>query len=112
MDANLSCSEAISLIKSTNCDQFPVKAADGTLAGMLTTAGLMGKLSKQKVTLDDPVSKCMSPMKTVKRLSSAMPVHELARCLERETFVLVDDALIATSFDVLDYMQAHMKPKA
>lgn len=64
------------------------------------------------MTLDDPVSKCMGPMKTVRRLSSEMPIHELSRCLEKETFVLVDDKYIATSFDVLDYMQSRMHAKS
>lgn len=59
--------------------------------GMLTTTVLMSKLNKQKVTLADPVSKCMSLLKTVRKMSSDMPVYELSRVLERETFVLVDE---------------------
>lgn len=72
---------------------------------MLTTTVLMSKLNKQKVGLQDPVSKCMNPMKFVRRMTSEMPIHELSRVLEKETFVLVDDKYIATSFDVLDIMQ-------
>jgi hypothetical protein len=71
---------------------------------MLTTTALMSKLNKQKVVLHDPVSKVMLPMKTVRRMTSSMPIHELSRVLEKETFVLVDDKFIATSFDVLDIM--------
>jgi len=104
MDDQTSCSEAISMIKSLNCDQFPIKDTKGSIVGVLTTTGLMGKLNRQKVTLSDPVHKCMNPMKTVRRLSSDMPIHELSRVLEKESFVLVDEKFIATSFDVLDYM--------
>lgn len=73
--------------------------------GMLTTTVLMSKLNKQKVTLSDPISKCMSLMKNVRKMSSKMPIHELSRVLEKESFVLVDDKFIATSFDVLNFMQ-------
>ena len=65
----------------------------------------MSKLTKQKVSLTDSIGKCMNQMKTVRRMSSNMPVCELSRVLERETFVLVDDKYMATSFDVLDIMQ-------
>jgi len=75
------------------------------IVGMLTTTVLMSKLNKQKVNLHDSVGKCMNPMKTVRRMTSDMPIHELSRVLEKETFVLVDDKFIATSFDVLDIMQ-------
>jgi hypothetical protein len=44
-------------------------------------------------------------MKTIRKMTSAMPVNELSRVLEKETFVLVDEKYIATSYDVLDYMQ-------
>lgn len=59
--------------------------------------------------MSDPVSKCMNLMKTVRKMSSSMPISELSRVLERETFVLVDEKYIATSFDVLDFMQQNMK---
>lgn len=51
----------------------------------------------------------MNLMKTVRKMSSSMPIHELSRVLEKETFVLVDEKYIATSFDVLDFMQQNMK---
>jgi len=54
----------------------------------------------------------MSLMKTVRKMSSDMPVFELSRVLERETYVLVDEKYIATSFDVLDFMQKNMHAKS
>ena len=104
MSIDSTCSDAIKIIQDTNCDQFPVKDAKGEIVGMITTTVLMRKLNKQKVTLSDPIKQGMSLMKTVRKMSSDMPVHELSRVLERETFVLVDETHIATSFDVLDFM--------
>lgn len=46
LNINTSCSEAISLIKSTNCDQFPVKDDNNEVVGMVTTTGLMSKLNR------------------------------------------------------------------
>ena len=105
MDIDTSCTDAITTIKQTNCDQFPVRDKNLNIVGMLTTTVLMSKLNRQKVMLSDPIGKCMNPMKTVRKMTSDMPIHELSRVLEKETFVLVDEKFIATSFDVLDIMQ-------
>jgi hypothetical protein len=54
----------------------------------------------------------MGPLKAVRRMTSKMPIHELSRVLERESFVLVDEQYIATSFDVLDFQQQNMAAKS
>lgn len=81
------------------------------MVGMLTTTVLMSKLNRQKVTLSDSIRLCIGPMKTVRKMTSKMPIHELSRVLERESYVLVDEKYIATSFDVLDFMQQKMDAK-
>ena len=47
----------------------------------------MSKLLKNKVTLEDPLSKVV--MKEYRSVSSKIPLHELGRILGRNAFVLV-----------------------
>ena len=55
---------------------------------MVTSTLLMSKLANQKVTGTDTISKVMT--KEFRNMSSEMPVSELARVLERQSFVFVD----------------------
>lgn len=46
MDIETTCTDAISIIKQTNCDQFPVRDKNLEIVGMLTTTVLMSKLNR------------------------------------------------------------------
>jgi len=62
---------------------------------MLTTSHLLMRLSMQKVTGSDPLSKVM--IRDFRNMSSDMPLPELSRVLERQNFVLVDGSSVASS---------------
>lgn len=55
IDATMTCGEAVKLIKETNCDQFPVRNADGKILGVLTDKNLLQRLAKQQLTHSDPI---------------------------------------------------------
>lgn len=63
----------------------------------------MTKLANKKVSGTDPISKVY--IKDFRNMSSSMPLSELSRVLERQNFVLVDSTHIASSFDLLEFMQ-------
>jgi cystathionine beta-synthase len=46
MALGMPCTEAISLIKTTNCDQFPVKNDAGEIVGVITATLLQSKLGR------------------------------------------------------------------
>ena len=69
----------------------------------------MKKLVKNKVTMKDPVSKAL--VKEFRTVSQDMPLHELGRVLERHSFVIVDGEYVASSADLLDFMQKVNKGK-
>jgi len=58
-----------------------VKGANGEVIGMITSGILTSKLIKNKVTMNDPVSKAV--IKEYRNVSSNTPVHELGRVLAK-----------------------------
>lgn len=75
------------------------------VVGMLTTNNLLTKLNMKKVTGKDTVDKVM--IRDFRNMSSSMPLYELSRVLERQSFVLVDGSSVASSYDVLNFMNEH-----
>ena len=97
--------EAITKMKESSFDQFPVfdpKAMK--VVGMLTTTHLMTRISMLKCTGTDTLDCVM--IRDFRNMSSTMPLYELARVLERQAFVLIDGFSVASSYDVLNFMQA------
>ena len=66
----------------------------------------MKKLATKKCTGKDPISCVMT--KEFRDMSSSMPLTELSRVLERQNFVFVDGKYIASSYDVLSFMNEKM----
>jgi len=107
LPAEMSARDAIDEMQKYNFDQFPVRNAEGTVIGCLTSTILTTKLIKKKVTLEDPIEK--SVVKEFRSISSATKLHELGRVLGRHTFALVDNKYVVSSFDLLNFMKAQCK---
>ena len=90
-----------------NFDQFPVKTADGTIIGCLTSTILTTKLIKKKLTLEDKIEK--SVVKEFRNISSTTKLNELGRVLGRHTYGLVDNKYVVSSFDLLNFMKEQCK---
>lgn len=93
----LTCGEAINLFKKDKSAAFPCRDETGKIVGVLTAQMLMSRLSKLKMTLADPIKPWLKPMKDIRLMSSAMPIFELSRVLERDPFVIVDQKYVLTS---------------
>ena len=70
---------------------------------MITSTILMERLAKKKVSGTCPISAIMT--KDFRNMSSSMPLSELSRVLERQSFVFVDSKYIVSSFDLLKFMK-------
>jgi len=73
------------------------------VVGMLTSNHLLTRLSMLKCTGTDTLDCVM--IRDFRNMSSSMPIYELSRVLERQAFVLVDGFSVASSYDVLKFMQ-------
>lgn len=88
-------------------DQFPVKDESGKVVGMLTSTMLTSKLVKNKISLNDPISKAI--FKEYRNVSSSVPLSELGRVLSRHAFAFVDNKFIVSNFDLLNFMNEKME---
>jgi len=107
LDDSITCSEAIKKLREKGFDQFPVKNSSGEFIGMLTSQYLMQRLANKKCTPKDPISMAVLS-KTFRHMSSSMPVSELSRVLGRHQFAIVDNKVIASSQDLLEFMDKEM----
>ena len=85
----ITCQEAITLSKKYGFDQFPVKNVKGETIGVLTDKNLMTRLSKRQGELKDTIKKVI--VRDIRQVSSSITLNELARVLQRNSFVLVDN---------------------
>lgn len=106
LPAEMSARDAIEEMQKHNFDQFPVRNAEGTVIGCLTSTILTTKLVKRKVTLDDAIDK--SVVKEFRSISSDTHLHEVGRVLGRHTFALVDNKYVVSSFDILNFLKTKM----
>ena len=104
LSADLTAREAIDEMQKHNFDQFPVRNAEGTVVGCLTSTILTTKIVKRKVTLEDKIDKCV--VKEFRSISSSTKLNELGRVLGRHTFALVDNKYVVSSFDLLNFMKS------
>lgn len=105
LSSTSSCKEAIKMMKENSFDQFPVSEGEKTI-GMVRLHDLSTKLAGGKVTMNDPVTLVMS--KDFRNMSSEMPVSELARIFELQSFVFVDNKYILSNYDLLAFMAEKM----
>jgi len=104
----MTCKEAINLMKAKSFDQFPVKNAEtNKTVGMVKLSDLTARLANRKVSMSDSVSGVMT--REFRNMSSSMPVSELARVFERQNFVLVDNKFIVSNYDLLTFMSDKMQ---
>jgi cystathionine beta-synthase len=104
---DMTAREAINEMQKHNFDQFPVRTADGTIIGFLTSTTLTTKLIKKKLTLEDNIGK--SVVKEYRNISSATKLNELGRIFGRHTYGLVDNKYVVSSFDLLNFMKEQCK---
>lgn len=96
--------------------QFPVKKADGSLAGVVTKSTLMNQLVKQRVQYSDSVMKIVAPF-DLRNVSNSVTLNELGRILTRNKFALVDGHKFVTTSDLLkklcggDIAQSAVQPQ-
>jgi cystathionine beta-synthase len=103
LPAEMTVRVAIDEMQKHNFDQFPVKNSKGELIGCLTSTQLTTKLVKRKVTMEDPIEKCV--LKEFRSISSTTKLNELGRVLGRSTFAFVDNKYVVSSFDLLNFMK-------
>lgn len=99
---DLSCGDAIKLMKKTGFDQFPVKNKDGEIIGMLTDKNLLSRVSKQQCTLSDPIQ--IAVVRDFRHVSKTTTLNEIARVLFRNGFVLVEKKYFLTTADIMEAM--------
>lgn len=99
--------EVINLMKNKNLKQLVVKCAKTKeFKGIIKQSELIFKLSKNKCTMTDTIEDSISD--EFRQMSPQMPLSELARVFEKQTFVIVDKKFIVTNQDLLQFMQVKM----
>ena len=106
IDEDMTCKQAIQLMQQHNCDQFPVRAKDGKILGMVKASELTTKLGNLKLGINDCITGVMN--KEFRHMSSSIPIPELTRIFEKAQFVLVDNKYIASHYDLLTFMSNKM----
>eukprot|EP00055_Hartaetosiga_balthica_P018515 m.134658 g.134658 ORF g.134658 m.134658 type:complete len:530 (+) comp9662_c0_seq1:65-1654(+) len=87
INPDVSCEEAIKILKAEGFDQMPVVDAAGNILGMMTEGNLMSNLVKKRVSKTDPVRNVL--YKRFKKVSLDTTLGAVTRHLEKEPFVLV-----------------------
>ena len=99
--------ETMEEMERSNTHYFPIKnSATGSIHGFATVQTVMKALAKRKANGEDPVSKVMTT--EYRNMSSSMPLTELSRVLESQSFVFVDRKYIVSSKDVISFMKSKM----
>lgn len=99
---DVTCEEAINMMRSKGFDQFPVKEMNGVTFGVLTATNLLTRLGKRQVKLSDPIRKCV--VRDLRHVSSDVTLNELVRILNRNSFVLIEDTYFITFSDIFDVL--------
>lgn len=108
LDTAVTCRQAINITKEKGQEFFPVKCKDsGKFLGMVRPSDLITKLAGKKCTMDDSVLLAVNKL-DYRKMSSKMPLSELARVFEKQQFVFVDDKYIVTNMDLLNFMNDKM----
>lgn len=84
--------------------QALVTDADDKLVGIFSTAVLMDRISKGKVTPNDVVSKAVTTV--YRKTSTDIPLSELSRIFTLTDFVVVEGKHIVTHHDLLSFFNA------
>merc|ERR1712166_1058776 len=100
LSLDITCQEAIHLMREKAFDQFPVKDRDGKTYGVLTATNLLTRLGKNQLKLMDPIKRAV--VRDLRPVSMHVQLNELVRILQRNSFVLIDDKYFVTFSDVFD----------
>ena len=104
LKTDMTVSEAMTEMKNHNVSQCPVYSGD-KVVGFVTPGHISTKVIKRKVTLHDMVEKCL--IKDFRHVSSSTTMNEMNRVLTRHSYVLVDNKYVATSMDVMTFLNEH-----
>lgn len=103
LQSNMTVKQAIEEINKHNFDQFPVKNAEGTIIGCITSTHLTTRLIKRKTNPEESIEK--NVIREFRNVSSSIPLNELGRIFTRHNFAFVDNKFIVSSFDLLNFMK-------
>jgi len=103
---DVTCKDAIELMRTRNFDQFPVKDLDGSVYGVVTASNLLNRLGKNQLKLKDSIKRAC--IRDLRHVSKSTTLNELIRVLKRNSFVLVEQQHLITFSDVFDVM--HPEP--
>jgi cystathionine beta-synthase len=84
---DVSCKEAINILKKEGFDNLPVVSEDNSIVGVVSEGNLTAKLMPGRVQPTDSVSKAM--YKQFKKVKTSTSLYELSRIFDRDHFALV-----------------------
>jgi len=101
------CQEAIDLMRAKGFDQFPVRDEEGSTFGVLTATNLLTRLGKRQLQLQDPIKRAV--VRDLRHVSKSVPLNELVRILNRNSFVLIENQFFVTFSDIFEVMVSSQK---
>jgi cystathionine beta-synthase len=87
--SDVSCKEAIELLKHEGFDMVPVIGSDGNILGVVTEGNMSSRILSGTAKSDQSVSEAKVIYKTFKKISLNDTLANLARALDHEPYVLV-----------------------
>ncbi|KAH7482431.1 hypothetical protein KRP22_008314 [Phytophthora ramorum] len=84
---DLTCKEAVDILKKEGFDNLPVVADDNSIVGVVSEGNLIAQLMPGRVHPTDAVEKAM--FKQFKQVSPQTSLYELSRIFDRDHFALV-----------------------
>ncbi|CAI5731382.1 unnamed protein product [Peronospora destructor] len=84
---DLTCKEAVNILKKEGFDNLPVVADDNSIVGVVTEGNLIAQLMPGRVHPTDAVEKAM--FKQFQQVSPQTSLYDLSRIFDRDHFALV-----------------------
>ncbi|DAZ95578.1 TPA: hypothetical protein N0F65_006064 [Lagenidium giganteum] len=84
---DVSCKEAVDILKNEGFDNLPVVALDNSIVGVVSEGNLTAQLMPGRVQLTDSVEKAM--YKQFKKVNTQTTLFELSRIFDKDHFALV-----------------------
>jgi cystathionine beta-synthase len=84
---NVACKDAVDLLAKHDFDILPVCDESGKVLGIVSSGGMSAQLTRNTLSLDDPVEKAM--YKNFKTINMTDKLSMLGRCFDKDHFALV-----------------------
>lgn len=84
---DLTCKEAVDILKKEGFDNLPVVADDNSIVGVVSEGNLIAQLMPGRVKPTDAVTRAM--YRQFKKVSTQTSLYELSRIFDRDHFALV-----------------------